>query len=133
METTTKTVAWIALAFSVFAVILGWSAFNRAGPDFLEEADQELAKAEARAELLGLRTQIAVGEAYEKSQQEVIEIRRDLERAYEDAEAQAYEEWMEIDTELELLENNLRDESADALNSLENVISLLEADVRTSE
>lgn len=129
----TTGIAWTALIVSVIALILAWSAYNQVGDDVLTEVGQELAKAEARAELVAIRAEVTAQENYQKLEQEVSEARQDLRIAYENAKTEAQEEWQEIDSGLEQLENDLRTGSANAANSLERAISALERDLRTDE
>jgi hypothetical protein len=53
VKTTNGTVAWLALIIAVIALIVGWVAFNRSGPDVIdtlqmqvEELEQELQEVE---------------------------------------------------------------------------------------
>lgn len=44
-ENTTNGVAWTALVIAIIALILGWTAFNRAGADLGDMIQQEVEKA----------------------------------------------------------------------------------------
>ncbi len=141
---TLQIVAWTALIISLLSLILAWSAFNRSGQDLSSEVaedlrmarlelQQDLAIVEARADLLALRAQIEAEEQYAETRAEVAEVRNDLRIAYLNAETEVQQEWREMDAALEDLENNLRDESADAVGSLTNALDAIERDIRTDE
>ncbi len=143
-DNTAQGVAWTALILALISLILAWTAFNRAGEDLHEEVQDELNQAvfeieqgwdvlEARTRLLALRADIIAERAYDEAAEEVAEVRADLEAAYADASAEVREEWREMDAELEQLENDLREGSADAVGSLERSLDALERDIRTDE
>jgi len=96
-------------------------------------ADRTLARAEARAELLAIEAELEVEENYDEAVAKVQSVRADLRNTYANAEASVKAEWREIDTELEQLEQSLRSNSANALETLAGLIILLEEDVRTDE
>lgn len=137
-------IAWIALIVAIIALVLGWMAFNRSGQDVVpavqegaQEAQEDAAllaaRTEARAELLALQTQIAAEEGYDEAAQQAAEIEADLETAYVNARLEASAEWQELQADFENLERELRDESADAAETVAGLIALLGQDLRTDE
>jgi len=140
---------------SVVALILAWMAYNRAGTDLstqieqgteevaveteqafetaVNRTDAALARAEARADLIALRAELAAEQNYAEAVAEVQMVRTNLRNAYQNAEVTVQAEWRELDRELEQLEQSLRENSADSLETLSGLILLLEQDVRTDE
>lgn len=137
---------------AVAALIIAWAAFNRSGEDLIPTVAQEVeevgdeieetaeeaadeaellaARAEARAELLALEARLEVEENYEEAAAEVEEIQDDLDRAYENASAEARQEYRELEAELSDLEQGLRDGTGDVLELFAGIALLLEDDVR---
>lgn len=137
-------ISWIALGLAGIALIFSVIAFNRSGTnlstvvteqteDAVTAAQIAAARAEARADLIALRTRIAAGEAGEEIAQEVAETRAELAQAYENASEAAQVQWQELDADFEALEEQTRESSAGALDTLEGIISNLEQDVRTED
>ncbi|MGH9857381.1 MAG: hypothetical protein ACRD4B_05995 [Acidobacteriota bacterium] len=148
-------VGWLALVVAIIALLIGVVAFNRSGRDIeaileeqaeeaiqdteevvdttIQEAEEAATIAEAQARLTALRADIAAETAYAESAEEVRKVRADLAQAYANASVEVQQGWQEVDDELELLEQQLRDESADAAETLERVFALLEQDLRTDE
>lgn len=139
-----NSISWIALGLAGIALIFSVIAFNRSGTnlstvvteqteDAVTAAQIVAARAEARADLIALRTRVAAGEAGEEIAQEVAETRTELAQAYENASEAAQMQWQEIDAQFEALEQQTRESSASALDTIEGLISDLERDVRTDE
>ncbi len=141
-------VAWVALGLGVVALILGWVAFNRSGSNLGDEIVQnsrentvelrqewrrDLASLEARARLLVLQAQLSANRNYSAASDEIQDIRNNLRSAYANASANAKNGWQQVDQSLESTENKLREGSADALDSLEQAIDRLQAEVRVDE
>lgn len=138
----TNLLSILAIIIAVASLALGWTAYNRAGRDLenlmedkMAEYRQELriqvARLEARTQLLTLRADIAVSESYQELSREVATIREELELAYEGASFELATEWQEIKATLEALERDLRDDSAEAVQSLQDTLELLEEDIKT--
>ncbi len=131
----------IALVVSVIALILAWSAYNRSGLDLetqaeitiendIAELERATALAEARIRLTALRAAVAAEDFSDEIADEVNQIQEDLRTAYEDTEGEIYEDWQEMDSDLEELEYQIRSGSADALDTLDDTIAGLKGDIR---
>src|SRR6056297_3065599 len=106
-------VAWIALIIAVVALGIGWFAYNSSEEETImpkveeqvrtaqQETSKLMAKMEARIRLMALRGQVAAGESYEELSEEVSDIHSDLAATYEEASADAQEEWEELDSEFQ--------------------------------
>lgn len=151
---------WAVGIVAVAALIIAWSAFNRAGPDLIPTLSEEVsetanqaeqaaveaeqtaemlasqtalaaARAEARAELLALQTRIEAGEAADEIAVEAEEIEQDLAQTYQNASLAARSQYQSLQAEFRNLENNLRAGTGDALETLSGLIIMLEQDVRS--
>lgn len=69
----------------------------------------------------------------EAAADQVAEVRTNLAGALEDAEGAAAESWQAAQPELETLETQVREGSADALGTLESVIERIRSDLLTDE
>lgn len=139
-----RAVAWAAFVFSALALFLSIVAFNRAGTDldevvkreiaqYQQGAEEAAARAEVRAELVALRTEIAAAEAGEEIASEVATARENIQMTYRDADVALNQEAEEIGMELEQLESEVRTNTARGLQRLENLINRMKQDVRTDE
>lgn len=139
MSETNRTLSIAAIIISVIALLVAFAANtdvdvpNVDTAEIAQETELALARAEARASLAATRADLAIDENYEEAANEVAAVRAELARSYKNANAEAQAEFKEVDAELEALETELREESADALNTLENLIGDLEREVRTDE
>lgn len=139
---------WIPTIVSVIALIVAIAAYNKTGQtlrasvtsevteetqDAVQMAEIAAARANARADLILLRTQLAAGEVQEDVGSNITAIRKNLAQAYKDTSDIAQKQWQELDMQFEQLENETREESANALDTLEGLISNLEKDVRSDE
>jgi hypothetical protein len=98
-----------------------------------DEAQIRLARAEARAELIALQTEIEAEQNYTETVDRVERVQTNLRSAYQNAETSTQAEWREIDNNLEKLKQSLRSNSADALETARGLILILEDDVRMEE
>lgn len=97
----------------------------------IAESAQDLqARAEVRTELLALQTRLSAEEGYDAAADEVSVIRANLAAAYQGVEDSAKQNWQKLDNELDQLEQSIRTNSADALETLAGFMLNLEADVR---
>lgn len=129
-------VAWLALIVALAALFLAWKAYERAGGDFddilrlpvgeMEETtgavERQTDVAEARGRLLARRTEVSARRNLEQVQEEVAEIRDELQSAYRNAGDQAREGWREVDADLERLQAQLRDGSSRAVETLDSAL-----------
>jgi hypothetical protein len=111
--------------------------YNQAAAEIESAADSVVmsvndiqARAEVRAELLAIEARIAAEEGYEAAADEVKNIRTNFMAAYENVEDEAKQNWQQLDLELNQLEESLRTNSANALETLADFIASLGADVR---
>lgn len=144
-------VAWLALLVAVAALWLAWTAYRRTGGDaaWLREpltvgvagreerrgrtADEDASRrglaaelARAREELSDWRSEIeARGEGLRRAVDDIERVRRDLADAYAGASGEAREQWRQLDADLERLEDQAREGSADAAATLERVLDRL--------
>ncbi len=145
-RTTNSTVAWLALIVAIIALLFAVAAFNRTNQHLVADDDNEVtedtqesevdvvaARREAADRLTSIRTEVETDKRYDEAADEVAEIRANLRETYADASADAQEEWRDMEPELEALEQQLRDKSADALGGLASLIRALAGEVRTDE
>ena len=144
--------ARLALLIAVLALILSWAAYRRAGgqlkdilTDATRGADLHVGNAEdagdggpaaaldlqadllkAQAKLLQHRAEVAGDRNLSQVERDVAEVRRSLERSYQNAGAAAKERWRQgVDAELDRLEAQLREGGSKALASLDAAVSKL--------
>ncbi|MBI3251226.1 MAG: hypothetical protein HYZ61_05260 [Candidatus Andersenbacteria bacterium] len=142
-----NSIAWIALVVALAALVLAVMIWNRPvgeDTDFDEEAGTQIeettkdaallaARAQAETKLAAIRAQVATKEGYENALQEAQEARSELAEAYRNASVEAQQEWAEVEVEFDVLEDQLRAKSADALADLDRLINRLRVDVQTDE
>ncbi|EKE11038.1 MAG: hypothetical protein ACD_15C00151G0016 [uncultured bacterium] len=137
-------VAWIALLLALIAIFLAIAAFNRSGSDldkiltqkteeYKNEAEKIAIKTEARAELIALRGKIEGAQAGEGVVNQVANTRRNIQESYRNTSADLKQEASEIDRELELVERDVRTNTAQGLQKLENLIDRVGRDIRTDD
>lgn len=137
----------LALILSVLALLLAWTAYRRTGgelqgiwrdlsggfrdgyretvEDGSAAVDRQTGLAQAQAELLRRRAEVAGERNLEQVQREVAEIRGNLERVYDDAGAETKARWRQLDAELERLEGQLKEGSSKALGTLDSALAKL--------
>jgi ElaB/YqjD/DUF883 family membrane-anchored ribosome-binding protein len=134
-------VAWLALVVSLAALFLAWRAYERTGGNLDEvlripvgevraegareesgEIGRQTDLAQARARLLGRRTEVAARRNVQQVQEEVAEVRDELQSAFRGAGDQAREGWRELDSDLERLQTQLRDGSSRAVETLDSAL-----------
>lgn len=93
----------------------------------------EMARFQARAELMATQAELEAEQNYEEALTEVEAIEADLAEAYVNASAEAQTEWQDIKAEFDTFEESLRSGTADALEMVAGLILLLESDIRTDE
>ncbi|MBD3388818.1 MAG: hypothetical protein GF416_07100 [Candidatus Altiarchaeales archaeon] len=98
-----------------------------------QEIREDIALTQARIRLMALRAEVAAEGSYDETVDEVESIRRSLNRAYANAAEESYEAYLEVDSDLETLENQLREGSAESVNSLENSIGTIEGHIEPNE
>jgi hypothetical protein len=152
---TSNTIAWISLIVSIIALILAWSAYNRTGTDVgtaienntreaassIEETTEEIrettaqiaARAETIVRLTNIRAKIAANEIDEEQYDSLNEVREDLRNVYAEAQGDVKDAWAEIDADLEMLESQMRNDTAEALLTIEKIIEALRQDALSEE
>ena len=130
-------VAWLALVVALLALYVAWSAYRRTGGDLgqlvqFERGEAEVPTAEtadwrdsleqARKRLLAWRPEVEDDGDVEAVRRDVAEIRANLERAYRGAGAEAREKWRTLDAELKRLEDQLREGSSRAKETLDSLL-----------
>ena len=131
-------VAWLALLVALAALLLAWGAYKRTGGELRDlwgdvrsegrpaaEADWRADLAAARDRLLSHRPEVAGERNLQQVREDVAEIRADLERTYRNADAEAREQWREVDSDLERLQAQLKDGSSKAVDSLDAALAKL--------
>ncbi len=101
--------------------------------EVVTDAELLAARADARADLLALRAELAAESNYSEVAEQVAEARAELADLYVEASAEAQADWNALEDDFMTVENSIRSESADALNELDQLISDLERDIRTTE
>lgn len=101
--------------------------------EVVTDAELLAARAEARADLLALRAELAAESNYAEVADQVAETRAELADLYVEASTAAQADWNALENDFMTVENSIRLESAEALNELDQLISDLERDVRTTE
>ncbi len=146
----------IVLILAILLVVLVWRSYNRNEPvvaanvigqnvDYVntyQDEDitiqEEQAKqgevflrinalAEAKMRLQELKMEITAGKDAEAAADEVAQVRSNLSQAYEGARDDIKNNWQEIDSELEILENQIREQSAEAEVTLERILDKMQA------
>ncbi|MEK7557174.1 MAG: hypothetical protein AAB538_04315 [Patescibacteria group bacterium] len=132
--------AGLALAVAIIALIVGVVALRRPGTlitgpetNFKEQIGIITARARSEARLKLVQAQLVAKEGYDDAATQVQDIRADLRGAYAEAKEESKQEWVELDKDLEQLEVQIRDKSADALQTLENILTRLRQEVRTDD
>lgn len=138
----------VAIILAAIALVVSVMAFNRVGEDLGDVVEEKVvkgveevtrsaeltaARAAAVTRLLAIKAEAEVSEETAQFEDDVEEVRRDLEVAYDEAGEEFAEEWNEIDQAFDNLEAELRDETGDFLNGFETLFGLLEEEVRTDE
>lgn len=143
-KTTGNVLAGLAIVLAAAALIVSIVAINRSGREGENVAVEETqdagqaveiaaARTAARARLAALETRIAAQEGYAEAAEEAQAVRLQLREAYATASAEVRQEWQELDANLNILEQQLREESADAVGTLERLLAALRQDLRTDE
>ncbi|HJX27863.1 MAG TPA: hypothetical protein VJ885_08120 [Thermoanaerobaculia bacterium] len=132
--------AWLALIVALAALWIAWSAYRRTGgtldtllalsapewPARTVEADRgdwRDALERALERLLEQRDDVGQDRNREQVQREVAEIRATLERAYRNAGEGASDTWRDLDAQLGRLEDQVRDGSAKAKGTMEDLLA----------
>ena len=125
--------AWLALLVALAALFLSWKAYERSGgtlKDDLAFLDTETEAsgdwrddlARARERLLERRDEVESEEDLAGVQRDVARIRESLERSLKGGGAEALEGWHELDADLERLQDQLRERSSRALETLDSAV-----------
>lgn len=139
------------LIIAILAFILGYASYNRSGPDFenqiqdqidqsldkleneIDTANMELNKrfalVEARMELLTIRSQLLVEQSYQEAAEDINSIRRRLNLDFQDSIGEVQDYYQELDSELEQIEFELRENSADAIGHINRMIIGMQTEV----
>lgn len=127
-------VAWLALLVALAALFLSWKAYERSGGKLEDdlafvspESDRgdggwrdDLAR--ARERLLERRDDVESEENLSGVQEDVARIRKSLERSFKNGGAEAREGWRELDADLERLQDQLREKSSRAVETLDAAV-----------
>ena len=132
--------AWLALIVALAALWIAWSAYRRTGGTFdtlftlpvpersvgagdADSGDWRGALERARERLLDRRDDVGQNRNQEQVQREVAEIRATLERAYRNAGEGASDTWRDLDAQLGRLEDQVREGSAKAKGTMEDLLA----------
>jgi DNA anti-recombination protein RmuC len=137
---TNTLIAWIGLVIAIIALVIAWTAYNRSGADLeaevqrnidqaVTEMNLRLARFEAAAELATLEARQDLRQNYAQLEQEIAQTRQDLRVAYQNAQREASQEWQEIERDFMEVERNVREGTANALDSLRALIANLRRNV----
>ena len=139
--------SWISIIIAIIALLFAFAAYSRAGvsdhddmavvtdelndDDELNQLNLQKARLEAATRLTALEARQETAENYEEFEAEVKDIREDLASAYAEAKLESSQEWTELQGELDTLEQNIRDKSANVLDVLRAFTARLSTDVRS--
>lgn len=91
---------------------------------------RQAAVTEARTKLAALRARAQASEEAADVADGVERVRRDLAAAYENADGEAADWWRDVQPELEALEQDVREGTADSLDRFSSTLERLEREVR---
>lgn len=143
VQPTRNTTNWIAIGIAIIALILSILAFANtknqtplypqnefeAFREETREFQQKVTLEEARKRLEEVRRDIAQGVNAEQIQKELADIREDLRANFQNAGEQAQTAWQNLDTELEKIEDQLREGSINLLNTLDMFLEKLKSGI----
>lgn len=135
---------WSTFIIAIVALIVSLLAFNRTAridkqsnlvnlQKEVQTIREEQVIEQAQDRLTEIREQINNTGNFDDAQKGVAQVRRDVRQSFTNATEATKETWNDLDKELEQIEQQLRDGSADALNSLDNFITKLKNEIRTDE
>lgn len=141
---TAITISIIALAIGIFAVILAWSAYNEYGDTVGEDINQSYEaavdqlsmtakKIETRSELLALRAELQAEKTIDNVDVRLADIQTDISELYTNAKIETTDAMQDIDADFEKLEMEIRDGSANSVDTISDILDRLETDLRTDE
>jgi hypothetical protein len=116
-------IAWLALLVSLAALFLSWKAYERTGGR-LQTLDAKVSvgnpePADWRAELERARERLR---REDLEPEDVARMRESLARSFRDASADARRGWRELDADLERLQDQLRQGSSKAKETLDSAL-----------
>ncbi len=116
-------IAWLALLVSLAALWVSWKAYERTGGRF-EDLDARVSvgdpePADWRKELERARERLAKGDL---EPEEVARMRESLARSFRDASEGTRRGWRELDSDLERLQEQLRQGSSRAKETLDSAV-----------
>jgi hypothetical protein len=138
--------ARLAFLMALAALVLSWAAYRRSGgelKDIVNDAtrgvaglhlgslveggqeglDHQADLAKAQSQLLQHRAEVAGDKNLAQVERDVADVRRSLERSYQNASEVAKGRWRGLDSELSRLEAQLRQGGSKALASLDAAVS----------
>lgn len=92
-----------------------------------------LMKAQLEARLLSIKTQLAANEVTDETMQEIKNLRNDLNDTYTNSSEEAQEQIRDVDSQLAVVEAKARNNTAEALLTMENLIEQVRQDVKADE
>lgn len=139
-----KTALWIVIGLIVIALV-AVLAFDMDGTETPQEpepapgtvatstsaAELTQVRADAAADLTALQARAEAGEAYEDLADEYVAIRTRVATSYQNAGAEAADEWQDIEEGFDDFEASVRAGTSSVLNSFATLIARFSADVRT--
>ena len=105
------------------------SASSRTATD----AEIAAARVKAKTDLLALKTRLEAEKESAEAIAAVENLESDLEKVYANATGEVEQEWEEMKVEFDLIEQGLRNGTADTANIFAGLILLFEDEVRTDE
>ncbi|MFZ5376830.1 MAG: hypothetical protein ACOZAN_04165 [Patescibacteria group bacterium] len=148
-KTYNSSLAWISVVLLIVVLVLlgvvisqineinDQTAINSSSNTAEEVDDMQLQATIDRAgqQLADVRNQIAQtgDEGVEQVQNQVAQIRQDLRKGFENADENAQQSWQEIDKNLEIIENDLRDGAISALDGLDRATDALKQEIRQDD
>jgi hypothetical protein len=130
----------VALIFGIILISLTWVSFNRLGTDVstiiserTEDVENRVERINIEPQLVSIEERINLGEEFEEFEQDWLSLRRDLVVYYEENREQIALTEEEFENRLDTIEQNLRTDTAQGLQQLEDFIDELERDVETDD
>lgn len=132
----------LSLVLSVLAILTSASAYNRSGKSLIQEIEEERQKEnltfeentvleKARADLEEVREDFISNHNYQLAEERIKNIRENLNQSLENPQGKSSETWINLHANLATLEEDLRMESAQAIDSFQGLLEDLEQDLKT--
>lgn len=131
----------VAIGIAIIALIFSLVALNQSVQvkpldlnlqSQVRSLQQQAEINKARNRLEDLRQQAVTGgeDFVSRAQTEVVQIREDLRKNYETASENTKKSWQELDKQLEVLQDNLREGGVNVLDAIDRVLENLKSNLK---